>query len=59
MTETEVVRSMVCSFRLHELQTLLQFAGRSKAGRKTDLQVCGHGVVYAPGDVVLNVLGTV
>ena len=39
MTETEVIRSMVLSFRLLELQTLLLFAGKSKLGKKNELQV--------------------
>ena len=32
-------RNMVLAFRMSELQTLMVFAGRSKTGRKTDLQV--------------------
>ena len=43
MTETEVIRSMVLSFRLLELQDLLLFAGKSKLGKKSELQV---GIVY-------------
>ena len=39
MTETEVIRSMVLSFRLLELQDLLLFAGKSKLGKKSELQV--------------------
>merc|ERR1712088_283239 len=38
MTETEVIRSMVLSFRLLELQDLLLFAGKSKLGKKSELQ---------------------
>lgn len=29
---------MIKCFRVHELQTLLSFAGRSKSGRKQELQ---------------------
>ena len=39
MTDYEVIRSMVLNFRLTELQTLLTFAGQSRAGRKSELQV--------------------
>jgi len=38
MSENEKYRSMVQAFRMSELQNLMVFAGRSKAGRKTDLQ---------------------
>jgi hypothetical protein len=38
MSENEQYRSMVQAFRMSELQCLMVFAGRSKAGRKTDLQ---------------------
>jgi hypothetical protein len=41
--------NMVRAFRMSELQTLMAFAGRSKAGRKTELQVCfGHSSVISP-----------
>ena len=39
MAELEVLRSMVKSFRLLELQSLMLFAGKSKLGRKSELQV--------------------
>jgi hypothetical protein len=39
MSENEKYRNMVDAFRMSELQNLMIFAGRSKAGRKTDLQV--------------------
>jgi hypothetical protein len=39
MTDYEVIRSMVLNFRLTELQHLLTYAGQSRAGRKTELQV--------------------
>ena len=39
MTEKEVVRSMVLSFRLQELNALLAFAEKSKVGKKSELQV--------------------
>ena len=35
----EKFRNMVLAFRMSELQTLMVFAGKSKTGRKTDLQV--------------------
>jgi len=38
MSENEKYRSMVQTFRMSELQSLMIFAGRSKAGRKSDLQ---------------------
>merc|ERR1711997_1404015 len=38
MTEKEVVRSMVLSFRLQELNALLAFAEKSKVGKKSELQ---------------------
>lgn len=38
MSENEKYRNMVDAFRMSELQNLMIFAGRSKAGRKTDLQ---------------------
>jgi len=38
MSENEKYRSMVQTFRMSELQSLMVFAGRSKAGRKSDLQ---------------------
>ena len=38
MAEKEV-RSMILSFRLLELQALLTFAGKSKLGKKNELQV--------------------
>lgn len=34
----EKFKNMVLAFRMSELQTLMVFAGRSKTGRKTDLQ---------------------
>ena len=39
MTENEKLQNMVRAFRMSELQSLMVFAGKSKAGRKTDLQV--------------------
>ena len=39
MTENEKLQNMVGAFRMSELQSLMVFAGKSKAGRKTDLQV--------------------
>ena len=39
MADLEVLRSMVKSFRLLELQNLMLFAGKSKLGRKVELQV--------------------
>lgn len=36
---SDVLRSMVLSFRLHELQVFLQFAKKNKVGKKADLQV--------------------
>jgi len=38
MTENEKLQNMVRAFRMSELQSLMVFAGKSKAGRKTDLQ---------------------
>ena len=38
MAESEVTRSMVLMFRIAELNALLKFAGKSTAGKKTDLQ---------------------
>jgi len=38
MTENEKLRNMVLAFRMSELQCLMVFAGKSKVGRKTDLQ---------------------
>ena len=35
----EEYKNMVLAFRMTELQNLMVFAGRSKTGRKTDLQV--------------------
>ena len=32
-------QSLVSAFRISELQTLLAFAGKSKAGKKSELQV--------------------
>ena len=46
MTETEVIRSMVLSFRLLELQDLLLFAGKSKLGKKSELQVSSVYEIY-------------
>ena len=45
MTEPEATRSMILSFRLLELQSLLVFAGKSKLGKKTELQVSRYTVV--------------
>ena len=39
MSETEVLKNMVMSFRVSELTMLLSFAGRSRSGRKTELQM--------------------
>ena len=52
MTETEVIRSMVLSFRLLELQDLLLFAGKSKLGKKSELQVSSVYEIY----IVRNIL---
>jgi len=38
MSENEKYKNMVLAFRMSELQCLMVFAGKSKAGRKTDLQ---------------------
>ena len=38
MSENEKLQNMVLAFRMSELQSLMVFAGKSKAGRKTDLQ---------------------
>ena len=50
MSENEKYRNMVDAFRMSELQNLMIFAGRSKAGRKTDLQVSSFnfrfGILY-------------
>ena len=51
MSENEKYRSMVQAFRMSELQSLMVFAGRSKAGRKSDLQVRWEGL----GVNVLNI----
>jgi len=37
-SSTDGMRSMVLAFRMNELQTLMIYAGRSKTGKKTDLQ---------------------
>ena len=39
MRDNEKYRSMVSAFRMSELQSLMVFAGKSKAGKKSDLQV--------------------
>ena len=39
MRDHEKYKSMVSSFRMAELQSLMVFAGKSKAGKKSDLQV--------------------
>ncbi len=39
MEDAETLKSMVTSFRVSELQKLLEFAGKNKHGRKMDLQV--------------------
>ena len=36
----EALKSLMRSFRLTDLQGLLIFAGKNKAGRKTELMVC-------------------
>ena len=38
-SERDAIQSMVLGFRMAELQTLLNFAGKNKSGRKSDLQV--------------------
>ena len=38
MSENEKLQNMVLAFRMSELQSLMVFAGKSKAGKKTDLQ---------------------
>jgi hypothetical protein len=42
MSENEKLRNMVLAFRMSELQCLMVFAGKSKAGKKTDLQASLH-----------------
>ena len=47
------------SFRLTDLQALMIFVGKNKAGRKTELMVCIHPRfelirAYSTKDVVLN-----
>ena len=39
MRNHEKYKSMVSAFRMSELQALMVFAGKSKAGKKSDLQV--------------------
>ena len=39
MAENEILKNMVMNFRVSELTMLLNFAGRSRTGRKTELQV--------------------
>ena len=39
MRDNEKYKAMVVSFRMSELQTLMVYAGKSKAGKKSDLQV--------------------
>ena len=39
MRKDEKYRAMVSAFRMSELQALMVFAGKSKAGKKSDLQV--------------------
>ena len=39
MRDNEKYKSMVSAFRMSELQSLMSFAGKSKAGKKSDLQV--------------------
>ena len=51
MSENEKLRNMVLAFRMSELQCLMVFAGKSKAGRKTDLQAS----LYQHSDSVLCV----
>jgi len=36
--QLDTAKSMVLAFRMNELQTLMVYAGRSKTGKKTDLQ---------------------
>ena len=36
-SQTQLFQRMVMSFRISELQALLQFAGRPRSGRKKDL----------------------
>ena len=54
MTETEVIRSMVLSFRLLELQDLLLFAGKSKLGKKSELQVSSVYGIYIVRNIFLE-----
>ena len=39
MRDDEKYKSMVSAFRMSELQSLMSFAGKSKAGKKSELQV--------------------
>ena len=39
MAESELLKNMVMNFRVSELTMLLSFAGRSRSGRKTELQL--------------------
>ncbi|CAB4067120.1 PIAS1 [Lepeophtheirus salmonis] len=39
MADLEMVQAMVMNFRLSELQALMAYAGKSKSGRKSDLQI--------------------
>lgn len=39
MRDNDKYKSMVSAFRMSELQSLMSFAGKSKAGKKSDLQV--------------------
>ena len=39
MRPDEKYKSMVSAFRMSELQSLMSFAGKSKAGKKSELQV--------------------
>ena len=39
MAENEILKNMVMNFRVSELTMLLSFAGRSRSGRKTELQM--------------------
>jgi len=39
MAESDILKNMVMNFRVSELTMLLSFAGRSRSGRKTELQL--------------------
>jgi len=46
MSENDKLCNMVLAFRMSELQSLMVFSGRSKAGKKTDLQARAIELVH-------------